>query len=115
MVLDARPRDESSPLARSSTFMTAQTLVEATRYFLTYRGVRLPLALSEELEPAAARHRGTYFRAYYDANGRIVRCDKLVYGEVELEHVYEYDASGRLRQATVTTAGDEPQVLSFPP
>jgi len=86
---------------------------ETTRYFHTYRGVSLPLTLTEELEPAALGNRGTFFRASYDAGGRMVRCEKVVYGEVELEHVYEYDALGRLRRATVTAAGDEPRVLAF--
>ncbi|HEY6880051.1 MAG TPA: DUF6156 family protein [Polyangiales bacterium] len=94
--------------------MNAETPVETTRYFLTYRGIRLPLALCEELEPSSARHRGTYYRGHYDADGRMVRCEKLVYGEVELLHEYAYDGSGRLCQATVTTAGDEPQTLTFP-
>lgn len=88
---------------------------DTTRFFLTYRGVRLPLALSEELEPASARHRGTFFRASYDADDQLVRVEKVVYGEVELEHVYDYDATGHLRQATITTPDDEPKVLSFDP
>jgi hypothetical protein len=92
---------------------TNTTSPERTRYFLTYRGVGLPLALSGELEVAALEHRGTYFRAYYDTRDRLVRCEKLVYGEVELEHVYSYDTAGRLQQARVTFAGEEPQILSF--
>ena len=83
------------------------------RYFLTYRGVSLPLALAEELGPEGLGNRGTYFRAHYDGAGRIVTCEKMVYGEVELSHVYEYDALGRLTRATVTAAGDDPQVLTF--
>ena len=86
---------------------------DTVRYFLSYRGVRLPLALADELEPAALQHRGTYFRAHYDAAGLLIRCEKLVYGEVELEHVYEYDPRGQLTVATVTAAGDEPRTLTF--
>lgn len=88
--------------------MKPDTAAKAARYFLTYRGVALPLALAEELELAALGNRGTYFRATYDGSNRMIRCEKLVYGEVELEHVYEYAASGRLARATVTAAGDEP-------
>ena len=36
---------------------------ETIRYFLTYRGVRLPLTLTEELSPEALQHRNTYLRA----------------------------------------------------
>jgi hypothetical protein len=84
---------------------------ETTRYFLTYRGVGLPLALVEEVDRAAIANRGTYFEALYDATDRMLRCEKRVYGEVEFVHVYEYDAQGKLTHATITTAGDEPQVL----
>lgn len=84
-----------------------------TRYFLSYNGVSLPLALTGELQPAAIVNRGTYFRAQYDARGRLVLIEKFVYGEVELEHVYEYDNAGRLQMARVTQSGEDPQVLSF--
>jgi len=84
-----------------------------TRYFLTYSGIRLPLALSDELDPASVRHRGTYFKAHYDHRGRMIHIEKIVYGEVEMEHVYEYDLTGRLLIARITTAGEETQVLSF--
>lgn len=86
---------------------------ERTRYFLTYRGVGLPLRLAEELDAAGVEHRGTFYRASYDAAERLVRCEKIVYGEVELEHVYEYDAQGTLLQAKISSAGDEPQIISF--
>jgi len=92
-----------------TTFATGET----QRYFLTYRGVALPLALTEEVDQAGVKNRGTYFRASYDARGRLVRCEKLVYSEVEMLHVYAYDDAGRLIQATVTTPDEDPQVLSF--
>jgi len=38
-----------------------------TRYFLTYRGVKLPLQLAEELAPETLANRNTWFRADYDA------------------------------------------------
>jgi hypothetical protein len=85
------------------------------RYFLTYRGIRLPLTLTEELAPEALRHRNTYFRAAYDEAGRVLWLEKLVYGEVELRHDYEWDPDGRLRSATVLSSGEEPQVLRLGP
>ena len=88
---------------------------ERTRYFLTYRGVGLPLKLAEELDAAGVENRGTFFRARYDAQDRLLGCEKVVYGEVELEHVYEYDAQGKLVQARITIAGDEPKSVFFPP
>lgn len=82
------------------------------RYFLTYRGVALPLCLTEELEASALRHRNTYFRAAYDAQGRMLWVEKLVYDEVEMRHDYAYDADGRLARAVVQTADEEPQELT---
>jgi len=83
------------------------------RYFLTYKGVSLPLQLADELDEAGVQNRGTYFRASYDAQGRLLRCEKIVYGDIELEHVYTYDAGGRLREAQITSADEEPRILQL--
>jgi hypothetical protein len=90
------------------------TLTTTTRYFLTYRGVRLPLTLASEVDAAATENRGTFFRAGYDGAGLLRKIEKVVYGDIELVHVYDYDAGGALRHAVVTQAGDDPQLLTFP-
>jgi hypothetical protein len=93
---------------------TETTEDRSVRCFLTYSGIKLPLQLSQELDLASLRHRNTYFRAEYDAQGRMLRCDKMVYGEVEMRHDYRYNDDGSLREAVVTSADeDEPQVLRF--
>lgn len=84
------------------------------RYFLTYRGTRLPLQLTEELPAEALGHRNTYFRARYDAQDRLLCCEKLVYGEVEMSHRYEYDADGWLCRAVISVGDDEPRTLHPP-
>lgn len=81
------------------------------RYFLTYRGRELPLCLTEELAASALRHRNTYFRAGYDAQGRMLWVEKLVYDEVEMRHDYDYGADGLLMRATVHAVDEAPQVL----
>ncbi|MCC6296476.1 MAG: hypothetical protein IT469_07215 [Pseudomonadales bacterium] len=81
------------------------------RYFLTYRGTRLPLQLTQELPTGALRHRNTYIRARYDGLDRLIRCEKLVYGEVEMIHAYEYDPAGRLCRAIITVGDEEPRTL----
>lgn len=86
-----------------------------TRYFLTYSSLKLPLRLAGELDETAVRNRGTYFRATYDAQDRMVRCEKLVYGDIELDHRYTYDEAGNLIQASIACAGDEPMVATFDP
>lgn len=83
------------------------------RYFLTYSGVKLPLQLLEELPADALRNRNTYLRASYDEAGRMLRCEKMVYGEVELCHDYVYDADGRLLQAVIRMGDDDAQTLNF--
>ncbi len=87
---------------------------DTLRYFLTYRGAGLPLTLTEELAEADLRHRNTWFEARYDAAGRLIAIDKRVYGETEMQHRYDYDASGRLCRATVTLGGEAPLVREFP-
>ena len=85
------------------------------RYFLTYRGVTLPLCLTEELAPDALRNRNTYFRAAFDAAGRMTWVEKRVYGEVEMRHDYRWREDGTLCGATINTPDEEPQMLEFAP
>lgn len=83
------------------------------RYFLTYRGVKLPLRMTEEIPADALKHRNTYFRAEFDELGRMSWVEKLVYGEVEMRHDYRYEEDGRLVEAHITMVDEEPTVLSF--
>ena len=82
-------------------------------YFATYSGVRLPLRLVTPIEPEALSNRNTFIRARFDAAGRLLECQKLVYGEVELTHRYEYGADGTLRQAEVTMLDEDTRILRF--
>jgi hypothetical protein len=84
------------------------------RYFITYTGVKLPLKLVEPISEAALNNRNTFFKAFFDAADRMVLCQKMVYGEVELQHEYEYDDSGALKRALITEGDEEePRELTF--
>jgi len=83
------------------------------RYFLTYTGIKLPLTLVTELEPDQLENRITFFRGYYDPQGRLEGLQKMVYGEVEMEHRYHYDATGVLRKADITDIDGEVTELVF--
>lgn len=83
------------------------------RHYVTYSGVKLPLKLVNPLEARDIANRNTYFRAYYDEQGRMILCQKVVYGEVELQHHYAYHANGSLKQAVITETDDEPRVMRF--
>ncbi len=84
------------------------------RHFLTYRGVSLPLQLTGELQDADLANRNTWFTARYDDAGRMLRCEKRVYGSVEMLHEYHYDRAGHLCEAVVTIGDEEPQVMRWP-
>jgi len=85
----------------------------ACRFFVSYSGVKLPLKLVNELDQDGLSNRNTYFRAHFDAQGHLVLCEKLVYGEIEFTHRYAYHANGVLKQAEITTADEETSVLCF--
>jgi hypothetical protein len=42
-----------------------------------------------------------------------LRFQKIVYGDVELTHAYDYDAAGQLRRAEILMLDEEPTVLTF--
>lgn len=83
------------------------------RYFTTYTGMRLPLKLLNPLSDEEIDNRNTFFSADYDSDGRLIAIQKMVYGEVELTHRYDYHPDGSLRRAEIVQAGDAPRVLLF--
>lgn len=83
------------------------------RYFLTYSGVKLPFNLVTPLTEAEIANRNTYFKGYFDAWGRLIGFDKLVYGEIELAHRYDYGLSGGLRRAVITDIDGDEQAIDF--
>ena len=110
----AQPADTFSNHLDPDSLTLSEKGPTVTRYFLTYRSVRLPLQLAEELSAEDVRNRNTYFAARYDAAGRLSEIDKCVYGEVEMTHRYTWDeASGQLAQAVIQVGEEEPQVLAL--
>jgi hypothetical protein len=83
------------------------------RYFATYSGIKLPLRLVTPIDEGALANRNTFMRAYFDTAGRLTACEKIVYGEVELAHRYEYYASGALKRAEITMLDEDPACLHF--
>jgi hypothetical protein len=79
---------------------------ENWRYFVSYTGVKLPVKLVNPLEIADLNHRNTFIRATFDAEDRLLSFEKMVYGEVEIWHRYEYDAAGVVRRAEISMDGD---------
>lgn len=83
------------------------------RYFVSYSGIKLPLTLVNELQGSDRENRNTFFVGIYDHNQRLVRCEKRVYGETELRHIYQYHPNGRLQLAEITDADGEVTVLRY--
>jgi hypothetical protein len=81
-------------------------------YFTSSTGMRLPLKLVGPLEKDALGHRNTYIRAGLDHQARLVRIEKMVYGETQLIHRYEYAPSGRLARAEIVM-DDETTIMIF--
>ena len=50
---------------------------------------------------------------YYDQNQRLLRCEKRVYGEIELLHNYSYYPNGVLQLAEITDADGDVTVLHY--
>lgn len=88
-----------------------ETPIGDCRYFISYSGVKLPLKLVNPLSDID--NRNTYFRGYFDDDGRLILCQKVVYGEIELQHRYRYGGNGVLQEAEITDADGEVNVLQF--
>lgn len=83
------------------------------RYFGTYAGVSLPFNLVNAIEPEALSNRNTFIKAYYDDAGKLMGFEKLVYGEVELTHRYQYHGNCALKQAEIVMLDEDPVTVLF--
>jgi hypothetical protein len=81
-------------------------------YFVSYSGIKLPLKLVNEISEVGLINRNTYYRGYFDAQDKLLLCQKIVYGEVESEHQYQYFNNGVLRQAQITE-DDEVNLIQY--
>ncbi len=91
--------------------MTSESVTNV-RYYVSYSGAKLPLKLVNEITEAGLNNRNTYYRGYFDAEERMRLCQKIVYGEVESEHQYQYHDSGVLAHAQITE-DDEVREIHF--
>lgn len=82
------------------------------RYYITYTGVKVPFKLVEPIAEEHLTHRNTFIKAFFDGAGQLTGFDKMVYGEVELAHRYDYHPNGRLRRAEVMM-DEETVILAF--
>ena len=83
------------------------------RFFVSYSGIKLPFNLINAIAVEALSNRNTFIRAYFDDAERLSGFDKMVYGEVELSHRYEYHGNGRLRRAEIMMLDEEPVTMDF--
>ena len=80
--------------------------VQDCRFFVSYSGVRLPVNLVTPIPAESLANRNTFIRAFFDPAGKLTGFDKMVYGEVELAHRYDYHDSGVLKRAEITMDED---------
>ena len=83
------------------------------RHFVTYTGVSLPLKLITPLDDDNVDKRITYIRGYYNEQDQLMALEKVVYGEVEFEHRYQYYPDGRLKSAELIEPDEEVNVMQF--
>lgn len=83
------------------------------RHYVSYSGVTLPLKLITPLDDDSVDKRITYFRGYYNDQEQLVVVEKVVYGEIEFEHRYQYHPDGRLKSVELREADEEFRVIQF--
>lgn len=98
---------------QNGALLVAAELHKDCRFFVSYSGVELPLHLVNPIAPNALSNRNTFIRAYFDPSGALSRFEKVVYGEVELAHRYEYHANGRVSLAEIMMLDEDPVILRF--
>lgn len=82
-------------------------------YFLSYSGLSMPLKLVGQLELGEIENRNTFFGARVNSAGQTTDIQKVVYGEIEMAHRYDYHPNGTLKSAHITNVDGEEQLLEF--
>lgn len=83
------------------------------RFFVSYSGVKLPFNLVNPIPEEGLSNRNTFIRAYFNEADVLVGFDKVVYGEIELAHRYEYHANGLLSLAEINMLDEDVVVMRF--
>ena len=83
------------------------------RYYLSYTGVGLPLKLVNSLAFDETNNRNTFFAVMLDKYGHEALIHKVVYGEVEMSHNYNFTPSGELISAEITDIEGATQTITF--
>ncbi len=91
----------------------AEETSEDCRFFVSYTGVKLPFNLVNPIAATALSNRNTFIRAYFNTAGALTSFEKVVYGEVELAHRYEYHPNGTLKSAEIIMLEEDPVVMNF--
>ncbi|MGJ4932526.1 DUF6156 family protein [Bradyrhizobium sp. HKCCYLS2038] len=86
---------------------------DTVQFFVSYTGVKLPLRLVTAIAADQLSNRNTFIRGYFNAAGALTGFEKVVYGEIELTHRYDYHANGTLRRAVIVMLDEDPVTLSF--
>ncbi len=83
------------------------------RVFGSYSGVKLPFNLVNSIAADALSNRNTFIRGYFDTAGKLMEFEKIVYGEVELAHRYEYHDNGVLSRVEIVLVGEDAVIRYF--
>ncbi|WP_035644697.1 DUF6156 family protein [Bradyrhizobium sp. ORS 285] len=86
---------------------------DAVQFFVSYTGIKLPLRLVTAIAPEQLSNRNTFIRGYFNAAGALTGFEKVVYGEIELTHRYDYHANGTLSRAEIVMLDEDPVTLNF--
>jgi hypothetical protein len=98
---------------RGGSVQTVGQSAGECRFFVSYSGVKLPFNLVNAIPADALSNRNTFIRAYFDPSGLLTGFDKVVYGEIELSHRYEYHGNGQLKRAEIVMLDEDAVTLSF--
>ncbi|NPU15704.1 hypothetical protein HL667_33150 [Bradyrhizobium sp. 83012] len=86
---------------------------DTVQFFVSYTGVKLPLRLVTAIAPEQLSNRNTFIRGRFNAAGALTGFEKVVYGEIELTHRYDYHPNGTLRRAEIVMLDEDPVTLDF--
>jgi len=82
-------------------------------YFEDFAGYHIPFRLCDEISADDIHGRRTYYEAFFDEDGRLIRVCKYFEGSYEWEDVYYYSSSGKLTKRVMTKSDGTSTVQHF--
>lgn len=82
-------------------------------YYGSFAGYNIPIKPIEKIDKKEALSRQTYYIAFYNKKGQIIRFEKYFMGSLFFQHKYKYHDNGKIKEDVIINADGATKINSF--